>query len=160
MHQNTREFKKEKEMEDRAIQYFVEGLTLVQNELYLDASHKFAMLAEEFPESDLADDALYNVGLCYFKMKQFEMAIETFQQDIHNYPDATISLLDVGNSVGKTAAKCYYSIVLANLALGRVKMAKEIALQLDLFSEDTYVIVDNHKKTYAELAVFALRSVK
>jgi len=145
-------------MDDRAIQYFLEGLKLAQNELYIDAIHKFNMLVEEFPESDLADDALYNVGLCYFKMNQFEMAIETFQQDIYNYPDATISALDIGDAVGMTAAKCYYSIVLCHLALGKIELAIKATAQLDQFSENTYVLADNQNKTYAELADHALKA--
>jgi hypothetical protein len=31
-------------MDDRVIQYFTEGLELVQDEFYLDATHKFNML--------------------------------------------------------------------------------------------------------------------
>jgi TolA-binding protein len=62
-------------MHDKEIQYFTEGLNLAKDEFYLDSINKFKMLIDEYPQSDLADDALYNVGLCYFKMKQMELAI-------------------------------------------------------------------------------------
>lgn len=48
-------------MHAKEIQYFTEGLNLAKYEFYLDAIHKFNMLIDEFAQSDLADDALYNV---------------------------------------------------------------------------------------------------
>lgn len=140
------------------MQYLTEGLKLVSTEYYLDAIHKFNMLINEFPESNLADDALYNVGLCYFKMKQFEMAIEVFYQVIFDYPDAEISELE--NEFGKTAAKCYYSIFLSHLALGQKKKAIEIISKLKIFSNNTYVIVNNERKTYSELSDMILQQLK
>lgn len=134
------------------MKYFTEGLELATKEYYVDATQKFSKLINEFPESDLADDALYNVGLCYFRMNQFEMAIETFQQVIFNYPEAEISALQHGNESGKTAAKCYYSILMAQIALGQINKARETAIQLNQYSENTYVNVDNINKSYAELA--------
>jgi tetratricopeptide (TPR) repeat protein len=150
--------KKKREMEDKEIQYFTDGMKLVSNEFYFDAIHKFNMLIEEFPISDLAIDSLYNIGLCYFKMKQFEMAIETFQQVLAMYPEATISNLSNENIFGKTAAKCLYSILLSHLLMGHSKEALEISSQLTQFSEDTYIIVDDERITYAELADIVLKN--
>jgi TolA-binding protein len=93
-------------MDNNENKYFTDGIKLASTEFYLDAIQKFNMLVNEFPESDLADDSLYNVGLCYFKLKQFEMAIETFEQVLSIYPEATISNLSNENIFGKTAAKC------------------------------------------------------
>jgi len=137
-------------MDENEIKFFKAGLDLAAKEYYLDAIHKFNMLIDEFPGSNLTDDALYNVGLCYFNMKQFEQAIETFYRVIYDYPNAEISELE--NGFGKTAAKCYYSIFLSNLALGQKEKAVEIALELKHFSDDTYVILNNEKKTYSELS--------
>jgi tetratricopeptide (TPR) repeat protein len=145
-------------MEDKNIQYFIEGIKLVIGEYYIDAIHKFNMLVEESPERDLADDALHNIGLCYFKMNQFELAIDTFNQTISSYPGATISVYDHENAVGLTAAKCYYGIILCYLALGKRELAIEIKTQLDQFSENTYVLTGNQKITYAELADHALKT--
>ena len=145
-------------MDDKKIQYFIDGMKLVIDEYYIDAIHKFNMLVEESPESDLSDDALYNVGMCYFRMNQFELAIETFNQVISSYPEATISVYDHENAVGMTAAKCYYGIFLCYLVLGKRDRAVETKAQLNQFSENTYVLTDNQKKTYAELADHALKT--
>jgi tetratricopeptide (TPR) repeat protein len=118
------------------------------------------MLIEEFPESDLADDSLYNIGLCYYRMKQFGLAINTFQQVIHNYPDSTISVLGNKNESGMTAAKCYYSILLSHIAMGNKTLAMKVATQLGQFSDNTFVIINNEKKTYSELARIALEANK
>ena len=139
-------------MHDKEIQYFTEGLNLAKDEFYLDSINKFKMLIDEFPQSDLADDALYNVGLCYFKMKQFEQAIETFNQVITNYPNATISALDSGNEFGMTAAKCYYGILSSHLALGDINNAKSIIKELKPFNTNTYIIINNEKQSYETLA--------
>lgn len=135
---------------DKVIELFKKGIELINREYYVDAIHKFNMLIDDYPESDLADDALYNVGLCYFKMKQFELAIETFYKVIFDYPNAEISVLE--NEFGKTDAKCYYSIFLSHLALGQKEKAAEIKLQLKDFSNDNYIDINNERKTYFELS--------
>jgi tetratricopeptide (TPR) repeat protein len=140
-------------MHDKEIQYFSEGLNLAKNEFYLDAINKFKMLIDEYPQSDLADDALYNVGLCYFKMKQFELAIETFNQVINNYPDATISALDNVNEFGKTAAKCHYGCFQCYLILNKKENAEEEIKNLKSFNQNTYVIVNDKKISFENLAV-------
>lgn len=134
------------------IQYFTEGLNFAKNEFYLDAIHKFSMLIDEFSSSDLTDDALYNIGLCYFKMKQLDQSVDVFNQVIANYPDASISALDSGNEFGKTAAKAYYSIVNCHLLSNNLKRAEEVLEELKPYNKNTYVIVENKKVTYEELA--------
>jgi len=139
-------------MHDNEIQYFTEGLHLAKDEFYLDSINKFKMLIDEYPQSDLADDALYNVGLCYFKMKQFEQAIETFNQVITNYPDATISALDNGNEFGLTAAKCHYSSLFSYLALNKEEKAIEELAKLKAYNHNSHIIIDGNKLTFEDLA--------
>lgn len=139
-------------MHDKEKQYFTEGLNLAKDEFYLDSINKFKMLIDEYPQSDLADDALYNVGLCYFKIKQFEQAIETFNQVITNYPDATISALDSGNEFGLTAAKCYYGIVSSYLAVDNLDKAESVIKELKPFNANTYIIINNEKRSYETLS--------
>ena len=160
MHRNINGLKKKKEMEDKIVQYFIDGIKLVLGEYYIDAIHKFNMLIEESPQSDLADDAMHNIGLCYFRMNQFALAIDTFNQSISSYPSATISEYDHEQAVGMTAAKCYYGIFLCYLSLGKIDLAVEMKSRLNQFSENTYVLTDNHKKTYAELAENLLKTYK
>lgn len=139
-------------MHDKEIQYFTEGLQQAQQEFYLDAIGKFQVLVDEYPNSDLADDALFNIGLCYFKMKQLEQAIEAFNQVIINYPDATISSLDNTNEFGKTASKCHYLLLFCHLELNQEDKAIEELTKLRAYNHNSYIIVDNKKLTYEELA--------
>ena len=139
-------------MHDKEIQYFTEGLSFAKDEFYLDSINKFKILIDEYPQSDLADDAMYNVGLCYFKMKQIEQAIETFNHVIINYPDATISVLDNGSEFGKTAAKCHYGIFQCFLLLGKEEEAKTELTKLTPFNQSTYILLEGKKVSFEELA--------
>jgi tol-pal system protein YbgF len=47
----------------------------------------FAIYIDHFPESPLADNALYWIGECYFSQQEFEEAIVQFNQLILRYPD-------------------------------------------------------------------------
>lgn len=139
-------------MHDKEIQYFTEGLQQAEQEYFLDAIGKFQVLVDEYPNSDLADDALFNIGLCYFKMKQLVQAIEAFNQVIINYPDATISSLDNANEYGKTAAKCHYGIFQCFLLIGNEEEAKKELEKLKPFNQNTYVLIDEGKVSFEELA--------
>ena len=142
-------------MHDKEITYFSSAIEKVRSEFYVDAINEYTQLIKEFPESELVDDALYNIGLCYFNMNQFEKAIELFHKVIHQYPDATISILDGGNEFGKTAAKCHYAKMNCFLGMGRVDLALDIVNALDDYS-DTYVLIDGQKKTFKEIALRAI----
>ena len=142
-------------MHEKEIQLFSYAIQLAKDDFYLDAIQKLEQLIKEFKDSELVDDALYNIGLCYFNMNQFEKAIELFQKVIHQYPDATISILDGGNEFGKTAAKCHYATMNCFLGLGRFDLALDIVNALDDYS-DTYVLIDGQKKTFKEIALRAI----
>ena len=106
-------------MRDIEIQLFSDGMNLAKDEFFLDAIANMNELIIKFPDSELVDDAIYNIGLCYFNMNQFEKAINYFNKCINEYPNGTISVLTGGNEYGNTAAKCYYAIMNCHLALGR-----------------------------------------
>ncbi len=126
-------------MHEKEIQCFTEAFQLVHDKFYLDAINQFNTLIDEFPDSDLADDAFLNIGLCYYEMNQFDKSIETLNYLIQHYPDATISAINNGNEFGKTAAKAYYLIVQCCIGLDDIEKAK------------TYIpIIDDYKKTYVE----------
>lgn len=147
-------------MHYKEIQYFTEGLNLAKDEFYLDAIHKFNMLLDEYSISDLTDDALYNIGICYFKMKQLELSIEAFNQVITNYPDANISALDKGNEFGKTAAKAYYALLNCHLLSNNLVEAEIVLNLLKAYNENTYVIVESKKLTYEDLAKHSIAKFK
>lgn len=46
----------------------------------------FSLYRQQFPESPLADNALYWIGECYFSQKKFREAIDQFNELILNYP--------------------------------------------------------------------------
>jgi len=46
----------------------------------------FTLYRDQFPESPLADNALYWIGECHFSQKEFEKAIDQFNTLILNYP--------------------------------------------------------------------------
>jgi tetratricopeptide (TPR) repeat protein len=142
-------------MHEKEIQLFSNAIQMAKDEFYLDAIQKLEQLIKEFKDSELIDDALYNIGLCYFNMNQFEKAIELFQKVIHQYPDATISILDGGNEFGKTAAKCHYASMNCFLGLGRFDLGLDIVNALDDYP-DTYVLIDGQKKTFKEIALRAI----
>jgi len=144
-------------MHDIEINSFTEGLKLAKDEFYIDAIDVFNKLINDYPDSELADDALYNMALCFFKMNQFSKAIEFFNKVIHEYPHATISILDGGNEFGKTAAKCYLAIVNCSLAMGDVEKAKETADQISEF-ENSYILIEDVKHSFYDLAKNAIQT--
>jgi TolA-binding protein len=138
-------------MHDKEINMYTQALKFAQDEFYLDAATQFQKLIDEFPDSELSDDAQYNIGLCYFTINNFQKAIDSFEIVIAQYPEGTISILDSGNEFGKTAAKCHYAIVNCYLALGNIDQARLHANTLNKF-DDSYVINDDKKIFYSELA--------
>jgi tetratricopeptide (TPR) repeat protein len=142
-------------MHDKEITLFTDGLKHAQDEFFLDSISEFKLLVDEFPDSELADDALYNIGLCYFNMHQFEKSISFFEKVINDYPDGTISILDGGNEFGKTAAKCHYAIVNCHLAMSNIDKAKENVLLSKNFP-DSYVLIDEVKKSFSDLSENAI----
>lgn len=46
----------------------------------------FTLYRDNFPESPLADNALYWIGECHFSQKEYEKAIDQFNSLILNYP--------------------------------------------------------------------------
>jgi tetratricopeptide (TPR) repeat protein len=143
-------------MHEKEIQLFTNAIQMANDEFYLDAIKTLEQLVENFKDSELVDDALYNIGLCYFNMNQFERAIELFQKVIHQYPEATISILDGGNEFGKTAAKCHYATMNCFLGLGREDLALDILNALDNYPNSYLTTESGDKLTFKELAEKAL----
>ena len=66
----------------------------------------FNLYREQFPNSPLSDNALYWIGECHFSMREFDIAIEHFNELILNYPSGDkiadsylkkgISLMELG----------------------------------------------------------------
>lgn len=61
------------------------------SELYQQGKHdlarkEFQDFAAKYPKSELADNALFSVGECYFAEKKYQNAIEVYQQVLDRYP--------------------------------------------------------------------------
>ena len=142
-------------MHEQEVLYFTDALKLVREKFYIDAIQKFKQLIDEFPDSDLADDAMYNIALCYYEMNQFEKAISNSKLLIERYPDATITALENSNEYGRTAAKAYYLMVNSFLALGRIENANNLIPEIKKYS-DSYVSKEGRKQTFAQIAEKAI----
>ena len=144
-------------MHEKEILYFTEAFQLTQEKCYVDAIHKFQKLVNDFPDSDLADDAMYNIGLCYYEMNQFQKSIEILEEMIEKYPDATITALENGSEFGKTAAKAYYLIVQCCIGLGDIQKAETYIPILEEYT-NTYVVRNSEKYSFEQLAKDAINT--
>ncbi|MFZ4413879.1 MAG: tetratricopeptide repeat protein [Bacteroidales bacterium] len=132
-------------MHSKEIQLFTQALQLAKDEFYIDSLNAFHFLIKDFPDSELVDDSLFNIGLCYFNMNQFNKAIESFNIVIESHPNATISILDGGNEYGLTSAKCYLGIINCHLGMGNTDAAQSNFKLLENYS-DSYIVRSNGEK--------------
>lgn len=138
-------------MHELEIGYFLEGLKFIQGKFFIDAIEQFKKIVTDFPDSELADDAEYNVSLCYFELNQFDSAILNLKKLIVDYPGATITILGAGNEFGRTAAKSYLLMINCYLALGELEKTSEILSLMEPYN-DSYIITDGVRVTYHDLA--------
>lgn len=61
---------------------------LFKKKLYYWAITEYLRFIFYFPQSLLADDAQYKVGLSYFKGERWEESVSAFQTLLNNYPDS------------------------------------------------------------------------
>lgn len=144
-------------MHEKEITYFTEALRLAKNNYFIDAIVFFKDLINEFPDSDLSDDAYYNISLCYYEMNQFERSISNALELIEKYPEATITALENNNEFGKTAAKAYYLIINCHLALGQVVNAQSLIPELEKYV-DSYIESGETRITFLEMAKKAIET--
>ncbi len=133
-------------------QLFAAGVELARTEFHVDAIEKFKEAMAADPKGELADDAVYNIGLCYFKMSRFETALAQFRNVIEEYPDSTIADDPTTNEYGRTVAKAHLGMLNCYLALGQEDKAREALEALAQF-DDSYVIQgpDGLKRTFCDI---------
>jgi tol-pal system protein YbgF len=83
----------EKAAYDRAFDLF-------QKNQFQTARQQFQSFMKQYPQSPMADTALYWVGESYYAEKQYQNSIETFQQVLNRYPNGS----KVPNAMLKQAA--------------------------------------------------------
>ncbi len=119
-----------------------------ENELYRDALkalesgqasralERFKSFQERYPASNLAPNALYWIGECYYSLKQYDKAIITFKDVVAKYqkhPKAAAAMMKAGFAYDKLGdkenARFYLENLLADFpgsepaALGKKKLA-------------------------------------
>ncbi|WDF55450.1 tetratricopeptide repeat protein [Mucilaginibacter sp. KACC 22063] len=146
--------------DEMIINQFAEATTLALDKFYIDAAKQFEEISQSYPEHELADDAMFNAGMCYFHLNSFEHAIAVFEEVIEKYPDAQIHEFEGGNSYGKTAAKCHYAILNSYLGLSKFEDAEAQLAKLNLYPDAYELSPLGEKFSYEELGNKALQSFK
>jgi TolA-binding protein len=131
---------------------FARAVQLAQGEFYLDAIEQFRSLVEMEDAEGLDDDAAYNIGLCFFKMKAFQRAAEQFRRVIEEYPEATIAGEECPGEFGRTAAKAHLGLLMCALATGNRTEADAQLAALQQYP-DSYVLEgeEQTRRTFHEL---------
>lgn len=141
---------------NKSLELFEQAIELLNNNFFIDGIEKFKELIELDPTGDLADDAQFNIGLCYMKMNVPKKAIENLWKVINEYPDSTIAFSEQNQEYGRTPAKAYLGLLNCYLQLDNTKLISECLEKLQAY-EDSYVILkengENKKLTYYELAM-------
>jgi tol-pal system protein YbgF len=91
----------------------VDGYARFNTGDYAKAKDEFSEFLARSPESDLADDAQYWIGECYFSQKDYRRAILEFRKVIDQYP------------FGNRVPHAFLKVGLSYLALGDRERASE-----------------------------------
>jgi tol-pal system protein YbgF len=92
--------------------HFTEADSLLQTEQYVEAFKSFDSFVNTYPQSEMADQAMYRLGFSQFSIKNYQLAIGTQEKLLKLYPDspkAAEAMMNIGDS---------------QIQLGRVKGAK------------------------------------
>lgn len=146
-------------MHEKEIEYFSNGLKFAKDKFIIDAISHFQSLIDEFPKSDLADDAMYNIALLYYNINQFQQSINSLENLIEEYPDGVISTMDIANEVGSIVEKAKYLLVQNYLGLDNIKSAEKTFNDM-LDNKETYILENDQKKYYFNLAKDAIELYK
>ena len=95
------------------IREYEEAFRLYRTGDYQTAVDRFRSFLQTHPSSDYADNALFWMGECYFKLGDHEQAVLTFAEVVETYPDGNkvpdalyrqgSAMLELGASSGKRA---------------------------------------------------------
>ena len=64
-----------------------EGYTLFHQGRYAEAETRFRRYVEQYPHSDLADNAMFWIGECRYARGDFSSALGSFSDTVERYPD-------------------------------------------------------------------------
>jgi tol-pal system protein YbgF len=93
------------------VQEYDEAFALFGQGRYADAIDRFRGFLQNYPSSDYADNALFWVGECHFKLGDYERAVLSFEDVVKRYPEGNkvpdalyrqgIALLEIGKRTGE-----------------------------------------------------------
>jgi tetratricopeptide (TPR) repeat protein len=135
---------------------FERAVALAAENLVVDAAAAFREVASRWPDSELADDALYNVGACYLALNQFARAADTFREVIERYPNATISASS--HETGRTAAKAWLGLASASLGLGRPADATAAVAKLASYPDSKVTPAPGVERSFLDIGQSLLNS--
>jgi tol-pal system protein YbgF len=88
------------------IRDYEQGFSLYAEGRYADAIDRFRTFLQNYPSSDYADNALFWIGECQFRLGEYERAVLTFEDVVKRHPDGNkvadalyrqgVSLLEIG----------------------------------------------------------------
>jgi len=77
---------------DTTDEHFNKAREFLNTGKYIEAAEEFKAVVKLAPDSSkVGQNAKYWVGQCYFRMKEFDEALATFEKIIENYPESSIA---------------------------------------------------------------------
>ena len=132
---------------------FSEGVERAMQGYLFDAIALFTDAVDAAPRGPLADDALFNVGATYLRMRLVNDAEQTFTRLLREYPESTIDAVFNGKEQGRTAAKALLGRMQARLAQGRIDDAKADREALKAYGDSWVLDPSGTKKSFHDLAL-------
>jgi len=118
-----------------------------------DAVALFQDAIDAAPKGPLADDALFNIGAAYLRMRLVKDAEEAFTHLVEEYADSAIDSVFNANEQGRTAAKALLGRMQARLAQGKVDAARADREALRGYGDSWVIDPSGAKKSFLDLAV-------
>ena len=135
---------------------FLNALKSSESQNYEESLKAFEGIISENPSGDLADDALFNIGILHFKQNKFDEAEKSFRKVISDFPGATIAEFENSVEHGMTTAKALLGLINCSLAMGDEVSAWDSLDKLNEFENSSFVMFTDpsgvtFKKTYRML---------
>ncbi len=95
-----------------ALQRYKHALTIFQKSDYVKAKRSFTEFLELYPDSIMAANAMYWLGVSNYRMRDYEQAASSFQRLYKQFPDndkaadGLLNLSDSLNALGKQKEAC------------------------------------------------------
>lgn len=147
-------------MNKKDFKLFDKAIKLINNDFYVDAIQVLRELHDQTDDDDIKDDILYDIGLCYFKINDFNDAIIYFERVIDEYPNGIIKNSFNENESGKIKDKCLYALINCLLSIDNLKLAEKKFNEFDEKNNSYVIDVNGIKKSFKVLAMELIKKYK